>query len=77
MRYCRAMAAPNPQYNVLDDSLFEAGGYLFVEDFEEQVLENLQHLLLEHDHDGTAGNGGAIPASNPVYLWYIGAAASS
>lgn len=66
------MPAPTPQWTEFDTDDYETDDVL-TEATQLVVLENVHHLGTSHPHDGSAGSGGVIQASDPLAIRIFGA----
>jgi len=57
--------APTSLWTTPDTALFEAGDRLREDELRIYVLQNLQYLGVDHNHDGGGGDGGFLPTSDP------------
>lgn len=71
------MARFTATFTVTEATDWEAGDFIRVTDFKEQIGQNIEFLAQSHDHSGDSGDGGTLATADPKAIWFYGAAASS
>mgnify|MGYP001012085120 CR=1 FL=1 len=66
-----------PTFTETETTDWQAGDLLRSNKFAEQIGQNLEFLLQDHDHNGHDGDGGTIQAVTVSQLWFYGVSAGS
>lgn len=59
-------------WTATDKELWESGDIVTEATFRDHVGQNIEHLGTVHNHDGSDGNGGAIPTADPKSIFFYG-----
>lgn len=70
------MARFTPTAAVTETSDWEGGDYVYFDKLRDQVMQNLEYLLQNHDHNGNLGDGATIPTVDPKSQWFYASGGS-
>ena len=65
------MAEPTPVWTALDVADWQACDYVREPELLE-LLQNIYHLAVNHDHGGGTADGAALATADPKSIWYYG-----